>query len=277
MMEIRSARNRRFRTPAGPRTHQPPARTDGPMGQQGADDDMSTTVHPPAPPSPAAVRLRRPGWRDPRLLLGVVLIAASVALGSGLVAAAGRTTPVYVTDGPLVAGEQVVVEGLLVREIRLPEGLDRYLRADQDLPADLVAVRTVGEGEIVPVSAVARAGDLDVRPVAVTSGGPLSSAVVQGATVDLWFVPEPGGGVAGPGGGGGSSAADGVALAAEPRQLATGLTVAEVSEADGAFVVGAARTVHVLVPVDQLPGLLTALAAEGTVEVVHVPGTVPQS
>src|SRR5699024_7184933 len=35
-------------------------------------------------PSPAAVRLRRPGWRDPRLLLGVVLVAASVALGSSL-------------------------------------------------------------------------------------------------------------------------------------------------------------------------------------------------
>lgn len=41
-----------------------------------------------------APRLRPPGWRDPRLLTGIVLVAMSVALGSWLVASAGRTVPV---------------------------------------------------------------------------------------------------------------------------------------------------------------------------------------
>ena len=49
------------------------------------------------------------------------------------------------------------------------------------------------------------------------------------------------------------------------------------SEADGAFdvetfAVGTAVTAHVLVPLDQLAEVLTALAADGTVEVVPVPG-----
>lgn len=240
---------------------------------------MATVQHAPSPPSPPAVRLRRPGWRDPRLLLGIVLIGASVALGSGLVSAAGRTTPVYVADGPLVAGEPVQVDRLLVREVRLQEGLDRYLRADEDLPADLVTTRTVGDGEIVPLSAVARGSDLDVRPVAITPSAPLTSAVVEGSTVDLWFVPAPDGPFAegsGGAGDGSTAATDTAAPAAEPRQLAAGLTVAEVSEPGGALVVGTSMTVHVLVPVDQLPALLTALAADGSVEVVHVPGA-PQS
>ncbi|WP_231494902.1 hypothetical protein [Cellulomonas sp. KRMCY2] len=225
------------------------------------------------------MRLRRPGWRDPRLLLGIVLIGASVALGSGLVSAAGRTTPVYVADGPLVAGEPVQVDRLLVREVRLQEGLDRYLRADEDLPVDLVTTRTVGDGEIVPLSAVARGSDLDVRPVAITPSAPLTSAVVEGSTVDLWFVPAPDGPYTEGSGGaadGSTAVTDTAVPAAGPRQLAAGLTVAEVSEPGGALVVGAAMTVHVLVPVDQLPALLTALAADGSVEVVHVPGA-PQS
>ncbi|MBN9374777.1 MAG: hypothetical protein J0I40_05175, partial [Cellulomonas sp.] len=47
-------------------------------------------------PAPVAQRLRRPGWRDPRLLTGLALVAASVALGSWALRAAERTVPVFV-------------------------------------------------------------------------------------------------------------------------------------------------------------------------------------
>ena len=53
---------------------------------------------------------------------------------------------------------------------------------------------------------------------------------------------------------------------------AEGLTVAEISAPDGAFAGGGARTVHVLVPQAQLSAVLGALAGEGTVGVVPVPG-----
>lgn len=201
---------------------------------------------------PTAARLRRPGWRDPRLLVGVVLVAASVALGSWLVAAAGRTVPVYVADVVLVPGQVVDDTVLRVREVRLDSAADAYLPADEPVPADLVVTRTVGAGELVPRGALAPSADLKLRPVAVTGSGALGLAA--GAQVDLWFVP------ADPVEGG------------EPRELATDLTVAEVSEPDGAFAVGTAVTAHVLVPVDQLAEVLTALAADGTVEVVPVPG-----
>ena len=238
---------------------------------------MQTTAHEQAAlSSPPARRLHRPGWRDPRLLLGVVLVAASVALGSWLVSAAGRTTPVFVTDGPLVAGELIEPGHLRIRQVRLPEGLDLYLTAESVLPTGLVATRTVGAGEIVPLSAVAKARDLDVRPVAIGADGSLSSGVVEGSVVDLWFVPDPraGGGASPPA----ESAADGATgqtldASTAPRQLAAGLTVAEVSTPDGAFAVGASTTVQVLVPMGDLGEVLRALALEGSVEVVSVPGS----
>ena len=201
---------------------------------------------------PAAPRLRRPGWRDPRLLVGVVLVAASVALGSWLVGAAGRTVPVYVADVVLVPGQVIDETVLRGREVRLDAAAEAYLSADEPVPAGLVVTRTVGAGELVPLGALSRSGDLELRPVAVTGTGALG--LDAGATVDLWFVP--------------ADPADG----AEPHQLAAGLTVADVTEPEGAFAVGTAVTAHVLVPLDQLAEVLTALAADGTVEVVPVPG-----
>lgn len=208
--------------------------------------------------SPPAVRLRRPGWRDPRLLGGLVLVALSVALGAFAVGAAGRTVPVLATTSALVPGDVVDLDALVVREVRLAEAADLYLRADRPAERDLVAVRTVGPGEIVPLAAIAPATALDVRSVPVTTRAELSEQVVPGASVDLWFVPDATGDAPG-----------------EPRPLATGLTVAEVSEPGGAFSVNGATTVHVLIAADLLPEVLGALAGDGSVEVVPVAGAVP--
>lgn len=239
--------------------------------------------HEHLPTSPVALRLRRPGWRDPRLLLGVVLVAASVALGSALVSAAGRTVPVYVAAGAIVPGDGVDAGSLRVREVRLGDAGEVYLRADEPLPEGLVAVRTVGAGELVPRAAVAPEADLGLRPVAIEPDGVLPGGLAAGATVDLWYVPEaPRGAVAAMGSGVGGAlpeedgTQDGAAPALganEPALLVSGLTVAEVSEPRAGLATGSAVTVHVLVPVGDLASVLAALASDGSVEVVLVPGS----
>lgn len=215
-------------------------------------------------PAPTAARLRRPGWRDPRLLVGLALIAVSVVLGSWAVTTAQRTVPVYVARDVLVPGTPLRSSGLVVADVRLADRADGYLRADEPLPAGAVLVRTVGAGELVPVAAVGSAEDLDVRAVPVELSGPPATGLVAGSRVDLWFTPR----------------AERLTDATRgttsdddgPRELAAGLTVAEVSAADGAFSSGGARAVHVLVPVDDLPDVLAALAGDGSVDVVPVPG-----
>lgn len=234
---------------------------------------MSGQAHPPT--SPAAVRLRRPGWRDPRLLAGVVLVAVSVALGSALVSSAGRTVPVYAATQALVPGDAVDTGTLAVRQVRLGTALDAYLRADAPLPDGFVVTRTVDAGELVPRTAVAPESDLGLRPVAIEPDGVLPAGLRAGATVDLWFVPEVStGGSSSPGAdaAGAGTAGARVDGPAGPELLVPGLTVAEVSEPNAGLAVGAAVTVHVLVPVDDLSTVLGALAADGSVEVVLVPG-----
>lgn len=217
---------------------------------------------PAAPASPAAVRLTRPGWRDPRLLLGLVLIAASVALGSWVVGTAARTTPVWAAREAVVPGTELDADDLEVREVRLGAAAGTYLAVEGDAPTGLVVTRVVGAGELLPRAAVEEGAALDLRPVPVTPQGALPSGLEAGATVDLWHLPE-----ASPAGASGTGDTP-----PAPRQLAAGLTVAEVSRPTGTFAVGAGVTVQVLVPVEDLPDVLAARSAPGSVEVVLVPG-----
>lgn len=215
---------------------------------------------PEALPAPRAVRLRRPGWRDPRLLLGVALVGLSVLLGAWAVGTAGRTVQVFAAGEALVPGDVLSADALRVVEVRLPDGAAEYLPATADAEG-LVVTRTVREGELVPDSAVARESMLDARAVAVTTGAQVSTAVVEGALVDLWFVPERAVG-----------AQAGDDEPSEPRLLAASLPVVEVGASSTAFSVGPGATVHVLVPVADLPAVLGAVRGPGSVDLVPVPG-----
>ena len=218
---------------------------------------MDTT----APVSPLGARLRRPSWRDPRLLVGILMVAASVALGAWVVSAAGASTPVYVAREALTPGETLGADQVAVARVRLERAeAERYLPATEPLPDGAVAVRAVGDGELLPRGAVADTADLDVRPVAVPVTEAPSAGVAEGALVDVWVTP---------------AVPDGETP--EPRLLAEALTVAEVAEPAGAFAVGGGTTVHVLVPTDALPDVLGALSADEAVHVVLVPGTGPTS
>ena len=53
---------------------------------------------------PRATRSRPPGWRNPRLLLGIVLVAGSVVLGARLLAAADDTVAVWAVSADLPDG-----------------------------------------------------------------------------------------------------------------------------------------------------------------------------
>ncbi|WP_425956367.1 hypothetical protein [Xylanimonas sp. McL0601] len=210
-------------------------------------------------PAPVAQRLRRPSWRDPRLVTGVVLVALAVSLGSWAVSTASRTVPVWAAAGPLTPGDRVTPDAVRAVEVRLGDGADLYLPADQPLPEGLVATRVVDEGELVARSALGDAAGLDLRSVAVPVDGALSARVRKGSVVDVWFVPD-----AAPGG------RDREAPA--PRAVVEGVVVEQVDDAGTGLVVGSATTLHVLVPTADLPDLLAALGDDGTVDVVPLAG-----
>jgi len=200
-------------------------------------------------------RLRRPGWRDPRLLIGVVLVALAVALGSWTVGQADRTAPVLVAHGVLTPGQPLSGERVGVMRVHLADA-SKYLTPDESLPTGAVITRTVGDGELIPRSSVGDADGLGLRPIAVQVEATLADGVRPGARVDLWFTPD----------------RDSIAAGAAPHAVAEGLTVVEVGKDTGSFSISSGTTVQVLVPIAQLPAVLGALAADGSVAIVPIPG-----
>jgi hypothetical protein len=156
---------------------------------------MTLTAHRPDTAAPQAQRSRRPGWRNPRLLLGLLLVAASVVVGARLMAVADDTVGVWVVARDLPAGANVDNGDLTRRQVRFPdaETADGYLAADDDLPGAATLNHPVSAGELLPRAAIAeQAGpDLVEVPISVAVDD-LPATVRQGSEVDIWVAPKVG-------------------------------------------------------------------------------------
>jgi len=167
------------------RTHRHDDAVSRNLGSSGAPHD-----------APAAVRATRPGWRDPRLWVGILIVAVSVVAGARVLAAADDTVTVWAAGRDMGAGDTVTAGDLVARRVRFGEtaGLDHYFAASASLPTDLKLLRGVGAGELLPRTAVGRVDDdgLVQLPVAVDAEL-VPPSVAAGSVVDIYVLSSGGG------------------------------------------------------------------------------------
>jgi hypothetical protein len=133
-------------------------------------------------------------WKDPRLVVGVALVAVSALLGAVLLGGGQATSAVWAARTALAEGQPVSAEDLVRREVRFadPADRDRYLSAEQPLPGSGVLVRDVGAGELLPAAALGteRAPELVEVPLAVPADA-VPATLRAGSLVDVWVTPDP--------------------------------------------------------------------------------------
>jgi len=190
--------------------------------------------------------------------IGVALILASVVLGVLVVSTADETVAVYAADGTIVPGDRLDDESLTVVRVRLEEVSGRYMRADDPLGETAVAQRTVGDGELLPVSAVAEAGDVLTRPVTVPLPGAPPPGMQRGSRVDVWIS---------------AGTDDGYE---PPAKALAAVEVASVFEAGGGLAALAEGGVSILLDDAGTAAVLQALANGDRVDVVVIPGSAPR-
>lgn len=149
-----------------------------------------TAVGPPE--SPPASRAPRRSWRDPRLLVGVAIVAVCVLSGARILAGADETVPVWSVRVDRAAGERLGPGDLERVELRFatPALARRYVSADDQLPADAVLSREVTAGELLPRAAV-QVGEpeyLAELPISLPSDA-VPAALRPGELVDVWVTP----------------------------------------------------------------------------------------
>ncbi|TNB71629.1 hypothetical protein FHJ30_13180 [Arthrobacter sp. BB-1] len=208
------------------------------------------------PDSPAAaVRLKRPSWKDPRLLVGFLLVLVSVAGVVLLVGSADRTTEVFAARDGIAVGERLTPDNVVRAKVRLGETEQQYITAESGLPDGVVAVQRIGKDQLVPRASLGSVDELDRKPVALTIEETLPAQAVAGARVDVW-VAQP-------------DARNGFS---EPKLLLPGAEIAEV--ASGSTALGSSKTIVLMVLVEdgQMPALLGAQANKAKISVVWNPG-----
>lgn len=144
----------------------------------------------------AAPRLRQQPWSDPRLVLGVVLVLGATLLGAYVVAAGDDTEPYWALGRDVAAGDPVERDDLVETRARVGDAAaDSLLRTDEELPADLDALRWARAGRagaLVDRSALAQAGSVGATelPLSVTLGA-APDDLRSGERVDVWVGPSP--------------------------------------------------------------------------------------
>jgi hypothetical protein len=217
-------------------------------------------------PSPAAlstsdlrpaVRARTPGWRDPRLWVGVAIVAVSVVAGARLVGSADESVPVWAVAEDMGAGDAVAAEDLVAHRVRFvdPAQLDLYFPADEALPADLQLVRGVGAGELLPRAALGAASESGTVQLPVAVDGTLVPPSVQsGSVVDVYVTAGDGSGEQPGDERGGTSA----------RPVLEGVTVIEAPPLDEGFAATGKRQLVLGVTDDQAAAFFRAVGSVTT-------------
>lgn len=201
--------------------------------------------------SSEAPRLRRPGWKDPRLLAGILLVLLSVAGIVTLVQSLDRSEGYWAAERHLVPGAAVQPDDLTVVQVRLGDAADDYLRADQPVPTDVSVVGTVRQGELVPADAVATMDPESRQAVALTLEDPLPEGTGPGARVDVWI-----------------ATADGRQGFSEPELVAPHAELAGITEASGSFGTTGDVSLQVLLGPEELPLVLDAKGNGARISVV---------
>lgn len=201
-----------------------------------------------------STRLRKPSWRDPRLLLGLLLVLLSTAGTISLVAGLDRGVEVYVARKGIPVGERLTADDFDRVTVRLGNAEAQYVRADEPLPDGMIATAYVGKGQLVPRSSLGAARTLTSKPVAVPVDGVLPEQLQEGATADLWV-----------------AAPDERNGFKEPRLLVRAGEVVKVVQSQQTFGSNASQVVIVLIPDAQLPQVLTAQANKSRISLVWNP------
>lgn len=212
---------------------------------------MSLKTAAPAAPAP---RLKKPSWKDPRLLLGLLLVLASVAGVSAVVASQDHTIQVLAASREIPVGSVLEADDFDIVQVSLGGLAGTYMAAAEALPENAVAGTIIRRGELLSRADLVKAEDLDRKPLGLDVQSPLPSGIRAGDRVDVW-----------------ASLPNGQNGYGEPRRLLTAAEISELSVNESVIAGANATRLLVLVEDGDLPALLGALSNQAKIAVVPNP------
>ena len=217
-------------------------------------------------PKPTAARLRTPSWRDTRLVVGLVIVLLSMAIGAKAIAAADDTVPMYAAAASLVPGQPVTQKDVKRVDVQLGANRGRYVAADHDIAPDTFSLRDIRPGELLPRSALGTKADVNLKPVSVPVDGGAAAQLAAGSIVDVWVNPKDR-----------SSATEKYGNPVKTLEAATVVRTPDTSGGGLGAAASGTTTVQVMVPDAGVQALIAAIDQGARITLVLVPGSLAKA
>jgi hypothetical protein len=143
--------------------------------------------------TPAATRAAPPGWRDPRMWIGIAIVATSMVVGALVLGASDDSEQVWTAARTMGTGHVLTGDDVTVRRVHFADTSDAalYFSAARPLPAGVHLVHGIGAGELLPRGAVGSASTEQLRQVPISvAPDQVPASVSPGASVDVYLRPS---------------------------------------------------------------------------------------
>ena len=134
----------------------------------------------------ASTHTRQHGIKDPKLLLGILLILASVVCVVAVIQITNPSKEYYAAKEDIHIGDKISAEQLTPVAANIGSASGNYLTADEVKNGNLVATRLILAGELVTKNSAANELRENRRLVTITIDRGASTMVKAGDHVDVW-------------------------------------------------------------------------------------------
>lgn len=139
-------------------------------------------------PAPPANRLKPPSWLDGRLVVGIVLVLASVVVGAKVVASSGHFDEIWAASHDLAPGTTLTKGDLVAVKVRFHDHGGGYYSAAGASLVGRMTIAPLSAGQLIPSAAAPAQPPVETRLVTVPVAKlhmPHDSDL-QGEQVDLY-------------------------------------------------------------------------------------------
>lgn len=199
-----------------------------------------------------APRLRPPGWKDPRLIIGFIVVALSVAGVVALVQSADSRQGYWAASVDVVPGATVHPDDFHIVQASMSESGEQYWLATRDLPAEFYISSTILQGEFLPQRQVVEADPAGRQQAGVRVSEDMPTSVKTGSRVDVWVaLPRE----------------DGRGFE-DPTRMITQAEVVGIADNTSAFAAEDTTTVYLMLSQDVVPEVLSAQANNAKISLI---------
>ena len=93
--------------------------------------------------------MHKPGFKDPKLIVGLILILISIAGVIGIIRINNQTYTYYTAKNDISIGQKITPDMLIEKQVNLGDSKDRYLSREQLESGKYIAVRQIPAGELI--------------------------------------------------------------------------------------------------------------------------------